>query len=233
MLRGVLYAAVAAGLLVSTAAKADSVLLFAPSGLNHVDASAGNSSVGTVLGGQNYSNNGFSVTATGWGADGKSDGTSNPNILIYEKNAGGDEVGLGLNGQTDNEINAGQFIQFKITGVPAGATTLSFQAGSTNTFGETEESWSIYGSNVNGFYSGTALASCTNTTGSNCEQLIYIAAALGYTYIDVVANAGNVLIKEIDAVSTVPLPAALPLFATGLGGLGLLSWRRKRKAQAA
>jgi hypothetical protein len=29
-----------------------------------------------------------------------------------------------------------------------------------------------------------------------------------------------------------PLPAALPLFATGLGGLGLLSWRRKRKEQA-
>ena len=29
-----------------------------------------------------------------------------------------------------------------------------------------------------------------------------------------------------------PLPAALPLFATGLGGLGLLGWRRKRGAQA-
>jgi hypothetical protein len=29
-----------------------------------------------------------------------------------------------------------------------------------------------------------------------------------------------------------PLPAALPLFATGIGGLGLLGWRRKRKAQA-
>ena len=27
-----------------------------------------------------------------------------------------------------------------------------------------------------------------------------------------------------------PLPAALPLFATGIGGLGLLGWRRKRKA---
>jgi hypothetical protein len=29
-----------------------------------------------------------------------------------------------------------------------------------------------------------------------------------------------------------PLPAALPLFATGIGGLGLLGWRRKRKTQA-
>jgi hypothetical protein len=30
-----------------------------------------------------------------------------------------------------------------------------------------------------------------------------------------------------------PLPATLPLFATGLGALGLLGWRRKKKAQAA
>ena len=29
-----------------------------------------------------------------------------------------------------------------------------------------------------------------------------------------------------------PLPAAFPLFATGLGALGLLGWRRKRKAAA-
>jgi hypothetical protein len=29
-----------------------------------------------------------------------------------------------------------------------------------------------------------------------------------------------------------PLPAALPLFATGLGALGLIGWRRKKKAAA-
>jgi opacity protein-like surface antigen len=36
-----------------------------------------------------------------------------------------------------------------------------------------------------------------------------------------------------EVVSTVPLPGALPLFATGLGALGLLGWRRKRKPQVA
>ena len=33
--------------------------------------------------------------------------------------------------------------------------------------------------------------------------------------------------------TTTPLPATLPLFASGLGALGLLGWRRKRKALAA
>jgi len=33
-------------------------------------------------------------------------------------------------------------------------------------------------------------------------------------------------------LATTPLPAALPLFVTGLGALGLLGWRRKRKAAA-
>jgi len=32
---------------------------------------------------------------------------------------------------------------------------------------------------------------------------------------------------------TTPLPAALPLFASGLGVMGLFDWRRKRKAEAA
>ena len=31
---------------------------------------------------------------------------------------------------------------------------------------------------------------------------------------------------------TTPLPATLPLFATGLGAIGLLGWRRKKKAAA-
>jgi hypothetical protein len=41
-----------------------------------------------------------------------------------------------------------------------------------------------------------------------------------------------VTITSQSVETTTPLPSALPLFATGIGGLGLLGWRRKRKAQA-
>ena len=34
------------------------------------------------------------------------------------------------------------------------------------------------------------------------------------------------------SLTETPLPAALPLFATGLGAMGLLGWRRKRKNAA-
>ena len=43
-------------------------------------------------------------------------------------------------------------------------------------------------------------------------------------------SAGSIfVVSDLDT----PLPAALPLFATGLGALGLLGWRRKRKVVAA
>ena len=37
----------------------------------------------------------------------------------------------------------------------------------------------------------------------------------------------------VDSLSAAPLPAALPLFATGLGAMGLLGWWRKRRAVVA
>jgi hypothetical protein len=51
-------------------------------------------------------------------------------------------------------------------------------------------------------------------------------------------NLGHFALDDISVTGlasppAVPLPAALPLFATGLGALGLLGWRRKRKKDAA
>jgi hypothetical protein len=47
-------------------------------------------------------------------------------------------------------------------------------------------------------------------------------------------KASNFFVDDltIDTASTTPLPAALPMFASGLGALGFLGWRRKRKAAA-
>jgi len=45
-----------------------------------------------------------------------------------------------------------------------------------------------------------------------------------------IANGNTVSSStDPDPPAAVPLPGALPLFATGLGALGLLGWRRKRK----
>ena len=77
-----------------------------------------------------------------------------------------------------------------------------------------------------------------NTLLSGGSSIITIAD-LGTTLSDLNASffGGSVLPfaqDHLDApeVSAVPLPATLPLFATGLGLLGLLGWRRRRKAQA-
>ena len=45
-------------------------------------------------------------------------------------------------------------------------------------------------------------------------------------------NAINWSLTDTSTLGDTPIPAALPLFATGLGALGLLARRRKRKAVA-
>jgi hypothetical protein len=52
------------------------------------------------------------------------------------------------------------------------------------------------------------------------------------SFLTVFSNPNGASGFDLTFTSATPLPAALPLFATGLGGLGLLGWRRKRKAQA-
>jgi hypothetical protein len=52
---------------------------------------------------------------------------------------------------------------------------------------------------------------------------------LNYYLTNFSSNSGY----DYSPVTATPLPAAFPLFASGLGALGLLGWRRKRKTSAA
>jgi len=93
-------------------------------------------------------------------------------------------------------------------------TTTSLQLGNTLQFVLT----GTYTLGPNGGGVDTFAADvCTNGVGSGFQGCP--AGSTGW--IDATLN-----------VDPVPLPGALPLFATGLGALGLLGWRRKRNAKA-
>ena len=62
------------------------------------------------------------------------------------------------------------------------------------------------------------------TTASTLISFTGSGGAVGGTYY---LGLDNVSLS--DPPPSVPLPAALPLFASGLGALGLLGWRRKKK----
>jgi len=94
-----------------------------------------------------------------------------------------------------------------------------------------------------GYFSYNLIASCNGYTDPNCPgdlpqppfPPVSVPAgsftipdyALGFQ----LAWSTGVSFGPVE-VTTVPLPTALPLFATGLGVSGLLGWRRKRRQAA-
>jgi hypothetical protein len=88
----------------------------------------------------------------------------------------------------------------------------------------------------NSYFEG-GLTGLTNTTYAQAGDIITLrlSQSLGYSvaggsaFYDVNTRLGEVTLADASAT---PLPAALPLFASGLGALGLLGWRRKRKTLA-
>jgi hypothetical protein len=83
-------------------------------------------------------------------------------------------------------------------------------------------------------FDGTTLMSATNAPAFPYTQFTFsVTAASALTSLQFTFrnDFGFFLLDDV-GVGAVPLPAALPLFATGLGALGLLGWRRKRKTVA-
>jgi hypothetical protein len=69
-------------------------------------------------------------------------------------------------------------------------------------------------------------------TSALLDPFSAVAFITGLTFVSEGTFSGT-MTPLTEFVSDVPIPAALPLFATGLGLMGLLGWRRKRKVSAA
>ena len=78
-----------------------------------------------------------------------------------------------------------------------------------------------------------AFVSANGGTALSAEAALFAGIMADQTYLNI-HTLPSFMGGEIRAfLDPVPLPAGLPLFATGLGALGLLGWRRKRKAASA
>ena len=81
---------------------------------------------------------------------------------------------------------------------------------------------------------GNPFPAIVSVTGMPASDAIETGGKLELNWQSLTFNNGDQVVVNFaaDTLPT-PLPAALPLFASGLGALGLLAWRRKRKATAA
>ena len=74
--------------------------------------------------------------------------------------------------------------------------------------------------------SSVVASNAGSVSASLISGLLFVNLS-GWPYDD-----GAIVTVTFEDTAETPLPAALPLFATGLGALGLLGWRRKRKQAA-
>jgi len=85
-----------------------------------------------------------------------------------------------------------------------------------------------------GFFSGLSLTSDSFPDGVIYSLIDDTLTVVWDVPLETGGGPSGTYVAEFEFTGTTPLPAALPLFASGLGGLGLISWwRKKRTASAA
>jgi hypothetical protein len=206
---------------------------------------------------EDFNNPGFRGTefTGGLPADNNNDKYANPDITFYQA--------ANFDGWSFSNGNSGAagptFMNvYNVTGIdgavdlnenaPGGTATTTVTTGLTpNT--QYQLSFLYYGDNrpgqiwglhvdVNG--SILDLSGTDQTAGTNpgsIATLLFLSdsvgqAVLSFTQTSLSPSEASPIFDNV-TISETPIPATLPLFASGLGAMGLLGWRRKRKNAAA
>jgi hypothetical protein len=144
--------------------------------------------------------------------------TTITNITAYIANTGSVDIGIMVD---SSGVPSGIFLHDQVVSLsipsPVSLTSLS---------------WNITGGNT---YWLAAIASSGTSAAwqlhANTSDIVAAETVAGGAWTSLPGNELPEALISSD-VTTTPLPAALPLFATGLGALGLLGWTRKRKQTA-
>ena len=165
-------------------------------------------------------------------------GYQSPNVagVLWGKNLGGNEVGLGLmaDPSTQDEIFSppgggagGAFIQLDVSALFGKVSSVDFFMNSVTN----GEQWAIYGTNTAGAALGTWLMNGSDEGSSTADPLPDFGTYKFYNFYSTGTNGtsfGNVLIGGLTLNSAVPEPATWAMMLIGFGAIGWQLRRRKR-----
>ena len=180
---------------------------------------------------QTYTAGGITITAAGFSSIPQL-GTNIPDVTLFGKNNGGDEVGLGLSNDPSgqNEITGLNIIRIDFrNAIMAGALpdSFDFQMNSTTgTVGANIDAWAVWKSTLQSGFAGPPLMTGTDEHEYSGLQLFPF-----YFFTVFPGNSGNVLIADVSAeIPGVPEPSSWAMMLLGFVGLGFAFRRSRRKA---